>query len=273
MDQEQLDKLIEFATVYGLKIIAAILIFVIGRWIAKLLTRTVRKLMEKKEVDPALTSFITSLLYAVLLLSLSSWRRSAKWAFRPLPSSPFSVPPVSRWAALQGSLSNFASGVLIMLFRPFKIGDFIDAGGATGIVEEIGILVTELRSPDNKKIIVPNSGVMSGNITNITAKDTRRCDMAFGVSYTDDLDKVQGILMEMIKADERVLEDPEPQVVVAELGDSSINFKVRPWVKKEDYWGLYFDMQKAVKQRFDKEGISIPFPQRDVHLFQESAGG
>ena len=174
--------------------------------------------------------------------------------------------------ALQGSLSNFAAGVLIIIFRPFKIGDVIDAGGALGVVEEIGILVTEMKSPDNKKIIVPNSGIMSGNITNITAKDTRRCDMTFGVGYGDDLDKTQNILMEMLKADERVLEDPAPMVVVSELGDSSVNFAVRPWVKKEDYWGVFFDMQKAVKQRFDKEGISIPFPQRDVHLFQESAG-
>jgi small conductance mechanosensitive channel len=163
--------------------------------------------------------------------------------------------------------------VLIIIFRPFKIGDVIDAGGALGVVEEIGILVTEMKSPDNKKIIVPNSGIMSGNITNITAKDTRRVDMTFGVGYSDDLDKTQDILMEMLKADERVLEDPAPMVVVGELGDSSVNFNVRPWVKKEDYWGVFFDMQKAVKQRFDKEGISIPFPQRDVHLFQESAGG
>jgi small conductance mechanosensitive channel len=159
-----------------------------------------------------------------------------------------------------------------MLFRPFKIGDFVDAGGAAGIVEEIGILMTVMRTPNNKKIIVPNAGVMSGNITNITANDTRRCDLAFGVSYTDDLDKVQDILMEIVKANERVLENSEPMVVVSGLGDSSVNFAVCPWVKKEDYWGLYSDMQKAVKQRFDKERINIPFPQRDIHLFQEAGG-
>jgi small conductance mechanosensitive channel len=273
MDQEQINKLIEFATAYGLRIIAAILILVIGRWIAKLLTKSVRKLMEKKEVDPALTSFITSLLYAVLLIIVVLAAISKIGIQTTSFIAILGAAGLAVGLSLQGSLSNFAAGVLIMIFRPFKIGDFIDAGGAQGIVEEIGILVTEMRSPDNKKIIVPNAGIMSGNITNITAKDTRRCDMDFGVSYTDDLDKVESILMEMIKADDRVLEDPEPQVVVAELGDSSINFKVRPWVKKEDYWGLFFDMQKAVKQRFDKEGISIPFPQRDVHLFQESTGG
>jgi len=270
MDQEQIDKLVDFATVYGIRIIAALLIFVIGRWIAKLLTRSVRKVMEKKEVDPALTSFVSSLLYAILLIIVVLAAISKIGVQTTSFIAILGAAGLAIGLALQGSLANFAAGVLIMLFRPFKIGDFIDAGGATGVVEEIGILATELKSPDNKKIIVPNAGIMSGNITNITANDTRRCDMAFGVSYTDDLDRVQEILMEMIKADDRVLEDPEPAVVVAELADSSINFKVRPWVKKEDYWGLYFDMQKAVKQRFDKEGISIPFPQRDVHLIQET---
>lgn len=272
LNQEQIDSLIALGADWGLRILAAALIFFIGRWIARLITKTIRNLMEKKEVDPALTSFTTSLLYAFLLImvvmaAISKLGIQTTGLIAVLGAAGLAV-----GLALQGSLSNFAAGVLIIIFRPFKIGDVIDAGGALGVVEEIGILVTEMKSPDNKKIIVPNGGIMSGNITNITAKDTRRCDMAFGVGYSDDLDKTQDILMEMLKADERVLEDPAPVVVVAELGDSSVNFKVRPWVKKEDYWGVFFDMQKAVKQRFDKEGISIPFPQRDVHLFQESAG-
>lgn len=271
MDQEQIDKLIEFGTVYGLKIIAAILIFVIGRWIVKLVTKAVRRMMEKKEVDPALTSFISSLLYAVLLIIVVLAAISKLGIQTTSFIAILGAAGLAVGLAMQGSLSNFAAGVLIMLFRPFKIGDVIEAAGVLGVVEEIGIFVTEMKSPDNKKIIVPNGGIMAGNIINITAKDTRRCDMAFGIGYGDDIDKAQDVLMEMLVADERVLEDPAPMVVVKELGDSSVNFAVRPWVKKEDYWGVFFDMQKAVKQRFDKDGISIPFPQRDVHLFQESA--
>ena len=172
--------------------------------------------------------------------------------------------------ALQGSLSNFAAGVLIIMFRPFRIGDVIDAGGQVGAVKEIGVLVTVLASPDNKKIIVPNSAIMSGSITNITAHDTRRVDMSVGVSYSDDLDKVQSIILDVLNADARVLKDPAPQVVVSELADSSVNFHVRPWCKKEDYWGVFFDFQKTIKQRLDKEGVTIPFPQRDVWMRQVS---
>lgn len=272
MDQEQIDTFIQLGIDWGLRLLAAIVIFFIGRWVAKLLSRSVRRLMLKKEVDPALTSFVYSLLYALLLVFVVLAAIGKLGIQTTSLIAIIGAAGLAVGLALQGALSNFAAGVLIILFRPFKIGDFIDAGGATGIVEEIGILVTEMKTPDNKKIIVPNSGIMSGNITNLTANDTRRCDMTFGVSYSDDLDKVQAILMEMLKADVRVLPEPEPMVVVSELGDSSINFAVRPWVNKADYWGLYFDMQKAVKQRFDKEGISIPFPQRDVHLFRESAG-
>ncbi|MEM9161110.1 MAG: mechanosensitive ion channel domain-containing protein, partial [Verrucomicrobiota bacterium] len=170
--------------------------------------------------------------------------------------------------ALQGSLSNFAAGVLIIMFRPFRIDDVISAAGEIGKVTEISILTTILTSPDNKKIIVPNSAIMGGSITNITAHDTRRVDMSVGVSYSDDLDKVQSIILEVLAADDRVLKDPEPQVVVSELADSSVNFHVRPWAATSDYWGVFFDFQKTIKQRLDKEGVSIPFPQQDVYMHQ-----
>lgn len=155
---------------------------------------------------------------------------------------------------------------MIIAFRPFKVGDFIEAGGVAGVVEGIQIFSTQMRTGDNKAIILPNSGITSGNITNYSAKDTRRVDMVFGIGYDDDIKKTKDILMELITDDERILKDPEPLVAVSELGDSSVNFVVRPWVNSADFWGVKFDYTEAVKLRFDKEGISIPFPQQDVHL-------
>ncbi|MFO7725411.1 MAG: mechanosensitive ion channel, partial [Oceanipulchritudo sp.] len=171
--------------------------------------------------------------------------------------------------ALQGSLSNFASGILIILFRPFKIGDFVEVGGVMGVVDEIGILMTEMHTVDNKGIVMPNAEIMNGHIVNFNARDTRRLDMTFGISYGDDIDKAKAILTDIIESDERCLKDPAPTIAIAELGDSSVNFVVRPWVKGTDYWGVLFDVHETVKKRFDAEGVSIPFPQRDVHLYQE----
>lgn len=226
--------------------------------------------MEARKVDPALVSFGTNIIYYVLVIAVTLA------AVQQLGFQTTSLVAILGAAglavglALGGALSNFASGVLIILFRPFKIGDFIDAGGQAGVVEEIGVLVTILRSPDNKKIIQPNTSIMSGAIINVTANDTRRVDMSVGVSYTDDLDKVQNIILDVLNADERILKDPAPQVVVAELADSSVNFNVRPWCATGDYWGVFFDFQKAIKQRLDNEGVSIPFPQQDVYMHQAS---
>jgi len=173
--------------------------------------------------------------------------------------------------ALQGSLSNFAAGVLLILFKPFKAGNFIKAGGEMGTVIEVGLLTTELKTPDNVKIIMPNSSIMAGAITNLSAHPTRRVDMSVGVGYGDDLNQAKQIMLDLLLADERVLKDPAPQIEVANLGDSSVDFVVRPWVHAADYWGVKFDFTKSVKESFDAAGISIPFPQRDVHLFQETA--
>ncbi len=263
---------IEFVTLYGIQILIALAIFIIGKWVAKVVTNGVRKVMEKRNVDPALISFAGNLIYSIMLIFVVIAAIDKIGVQTTSFIAVIGAAGLAVGLALQGSLANFASGVLIILFRPFKIGDFIDAGGAVGVVEEISILVTILKTPDNKKIIAPNAAIMGGVITNVTANDTRRVDMVFGVSYTDDLEKVKSILEEIIASDERILKDPAPQVVVAEHGDSSINFKVRPWTATGDYWGVYFDMHMKVKLRFDQEGISIPFPQRDVHLFQESNG-
>jgi len=170
--------------------------------------------------------------------------------------------------ALQGSLANFASGVLMLIFRPFQVGDFIDGAGVMGIVEEIQIFTTQLRTLDNKTIIIPNAKITGDNITNYTRKETRRVDLVIGVSYREDIEKVKSVVADVLNGDERILKDPAPTIGVLELGDSSVNFAVRPWVKTGDYWDVYFDTTEKIKKRFDAEGISIPFPQRDVHLYQ-----
>ena len=173
--------------------------------------------------------------------------------------------------ALQGSLSNFAAGVLMIIFRPFKVGDFIEGAGTAGVVEEIQIFTTQLRTPDNKTIIIPNAKLTADNIVNFSAKGTRRADMVFGIGYDDDIDKARNIISEILSNEARILKDPPPQVAVSELADSCVNFVVRPWVDADDYWGVVFDVTEAVKKRFDAEGVNIPFPQRDVHLYEHKA--
>ncbi len=170
--------------------------------------------------------------------------------------------------ALQGSLANFASGVMLIIFRPLKVGDFVEAGGATGTVREIGIFTSILSSPDNKKIYVPNANLTGAKIINYSAFGTRRIDLVAGVSYGDSLDLVKATLEQILAEDDRILTDPAPTIAVLELADSSVNFAVRPWVKEEDYWDVRFDTQEKIKQRFDEKGISIPFPQQDVHLIK-----
>lgn len=267
---ERLGNYADLAIGYGLKLIAALAIFFIGKWVAGMMRRGISKGLTKREIDPTLVSFGSSLLYymlmvVVIIASIQQIGFQTTSMVAVLGAAGLAV-----GLALQGSLSNFASGVLIILFRPFKVGDVIEAAGHIGSVKEIGILMTIMASGDNKKIVLPNSAIMSGTIVNITANDTRRVDMSVGVSYSDDLDKVQQIILDVLKADERVLEDPAPQVVVSELAGSSVNFHVRPWCMKDDYWGVFFDFQKTIKQRLDKEGVSIPFPQQDVYLHQVS---
>jgi small conductance mechanosensitive channel len=170
---------------------------------------------------------------------------------------------------LQGSLSNFAAGVLIVVFRPYRVGDFVEVAGISGAVVQVQILTTVLKTGDNKQIVVPNAQIMDSIITNYSANDKRRVDMLVGVSYEDDLDQVRKTIKELVDADDRVLQEPECLIAVAELADSSVNFAVRPWVKTEDYWGVMFDLTEAIKKRFDRDGISFPFPQQDVHLYQQ----
>lgn len=265
-------KIQEWVALYGLKVIAALAILVIGRWVAKGVRAFIRKLLERSKVEQTLVSFVTSLAYVgmmafIIIAALGQLGVQTASFVAVLGAAGLAV-----GLALQGSLANFAAGVLMVMFKPFTVGDLIEAGGTTGVVEEIGIFNTEIKTPDNKKVIVPNSKVTGDNIINYTAKGVRRVDMVAGVSYSDDLDKVRKVLEGILAGDERIMKDPEPTIGVLELADSSVNFAVRPWVRADDYWDVWFDTQEKIKKEFDAAGIAIPFPQRDVHLFNEQAG-
>jgi small conductance mechanosensitive channel len=258
----------ELITFYGLKVIAAIAIFVIGRYVAIAVRGVLRRTLRKSAVDETLVTFVVNVAYTLLLAFVVI---AALGQLGVQTASFVAVVGAAGLAiglALQGSLANFAAGVLMIIFKPFKAGDYIEAGGIAGTVEGLSIFTTELKTPDNKKVIVPNAKITSDNIVNYSAKDQRRIDIVAGVSYRDDLDKVRQVLKGILDEDERILKDPAPTIGVLALADSSINFAVRPWVKTGDYWAVYFDTHEKIKKRFDAEGISIPFPQRDVHLYK-----
>ena len=268
MGEDFLTRAYDLGAEFGLKLVTALVIFIIGRWVARRLAGLVEKGMTKAGTDSTLTGFLRNIVYIglltfVILAAIAQLGVQTTSFIAVLGAAGFAV-----GLALQGSLANFAAGVLIIIFRPFKSGDFVEAGGVAGVVENIQIFTTTMRTGDNKTIIIPNGQITSGTIVNYSTKDTRRVDMVIGVGYGDDLDKVRRVLEEILKEDERVLEDPAPTIGVLELADSSVNFAVRPWVKSADYWPVYFALHEKVKKRFDKEGISIPFPQQDVHIHQ-----
>lgn len=261
----------ELVIVHGINILVAFAIFIIGRWVAKLIRKFIEKMLAKKDVAPVVNSFVCSLAYTALLVFVIIAALAQVGIQTTSLIAIIGAAGLAIGLALQGSLANFAAGVLLIIFRPFKVGDYVECGGTAGAVEEIQIFTTQLNSPDNKKIIIPNAKVLGDNITNYSAKETRRVDMVIGVGYSDDLQKVEQVLQDVLSKDARVLGDPAPTIAVMELADSSVNFAVRPWVKTADYWAVYFDLTKNIKLRFDAEGIAIPFPQRDVHLYQEKA--
>jgi len=254
----------------ALDIVAAILIFLIGRWVAETVTGTIRKVMQAQEVDKILESFVTNLVYWVLMVFVIIAAINKIGVQTTSLIAIMGAAGLAVGLALQGSLANFAAGVLIVIFRPYRVGDFVEAAGISGSVEKVQILSTILKTPDNKVIIVPNGQIMGAIITNYSANETRRVDMVIGVSYSDDLDKVRNIIRELVDADDRILKDPACMIAVGELADSSVNFFVRPWVQTADFWPVKLDLTEAIKKRFDAEGVSIPFPQRDVHIYQES---
>ena len=256
---------------FAINLVTAIIIFYLGRLVVRMLTRGMRKVMEAQEVDKTLISFTSNLASTVLLTVVIIASVGALGVQTTSFIAVLGAAGLAIGLALQGSLSNFAAGVLIVLFRPYKVGDWIEAAGISGGVEEVQILTTILKTGDNKQVIVPNAQIMNSIITNYSANDTRRVDMVVGVSYDDDLDKVRSTLEELVAAEDRILDDPGCTIAVSALADSSVNFVVRPWVKTSDYWGVMFDMTEAIKKRFDKDGISFPFPQQDVHVYKATA--
>ena len=271
--EEMLDKIYQLLTVYGLKVLAALAIFIIGRWVAKGVRKLVVRIMTKGKVDPTLISFTSNMAYIgllafIVIAALGQLGIQTTSFIAVLGAAGLAV-----GLALQGSLSNFAAGFLLIIFRPFKVGDLIEGAGVFGVVEAIQIFTTQLKTADNKTVIVPNAKLTDDNIVNWTVKGTRRVDMVFGIGYEDDIDKARSLMADIIAQDDRILEAPAPQISVSELADSSVNFVVRPWAKVEDYWGVYFDLTEKIKKAFDANGVSIPYPQRDVHVYQHGGEG
>nr|WP_320191531.1 mechanosensitive ion channel domain-containing protein [uncultured Desulfobacter sp.] len=273
LKQIDIEKYIEmvtyWVTTYSVKILAALLILVIGKWIARRITNLITKLMEKNKVDLTLVRFLDSIIYytfmVVIVIAAAGQLGINTTSFLTIVGAA----GLAIGLALKDSLSNFASGVMLVLFRPYRVNDFVDIGGTTGTVVSISLFTTELNTPDNQKVIVPNSGITSNVITNVTANPTRRVDLVIGIGYDDDIKKAKEVIQGVLTEEKRILPTPAPLIAVSELADSSVNFVVRPWVKTGDYWSVYFALTENIKLALDANGISIPFPQQDVHMYQE----
>ena len=262
------DRIIAGLISYAPKVLLALITLIIGLWIISIIGNIFGRFMKKKKVDESLRPFLISLasiaLKILLIISVIGMLGVATTSFvAVLAAAGFAV-----GLALQGSLANFAGGVLILLFKPFKVGDYIDAQGHSGTVHSIEILATTLKTPDNKTIIIPNGSLSNNSIVNYSTEKNRRLDMTFSIGYADDMNKAQKILEDIVKKDKRILKEPAYQIVISNLNISSIDFAVRVWVDANDYWDLYFYMLKKVKEEFDKNKISIPYPQQDIHLYK-----
>jgi small conductance mechanosensitive channel len=262
----------EQGTDIGMKVAAAIAIFLVGRWVAQLVVDIVRKTLARTEMEDTLEKFLCNMLNGVLMIVVAIATIGALGVETTSLLAVLGAAGLAVGLALQGSLSNFASGVLIITFKPYKVGDYIEGGGVSGTVDEVQIFTTVLKTPDNKMVIVPNSQIMDSIITNYSAHANRRVDLVVGCGYGDNIDEVYRVLNEIIKNDDRILSDPAPSIVLNTLADSSVNFNVRPWCKKEDYWDVHNGVTEQVKRQFDSNGLNIPFPQRDVHVYQHGYG-
>lgn len=263
-----IDKIINLGIEYGPKLIGAILVLILGLWIIKIITKVISKLMKKKNTDPSLSTFLRSLtnilLKVMLVISVMGMIGIEMTSFIAV----LGAAGLAVGMALSGTLQNFAGGVIILIFKPFKVGDFIEAQGYTGTVYEIQLFNTLLKSLDNRIIIIPNGGLSTSSMINYSTEALRRVDWTFGIGYGDDIDKAKSVIFKLINADSRILKDPEPFVAVSELADSSVNFAVRVWVKTADYWDVFFNMNEAVYKTFTTENLNIPYPQMDVHVHQ-----
>jgi small conductance mechanosensitive channel len=264
--QDLIEPLVGLVSSWGLQVVGAVAVLVVGRFICGALRRGTRRALERSSVDATLIPFLSSGVYymaltVVVLAVLNLFGIQTASVIAVLGAAGLAV-----GLAMQGTLSNFSAGVMLLVFRPFKLGDYVEAAGTAGSVQEIGIFSTTLHTPDNVKITVPNSAMYGGTIKNYSANDTRRNDLVVGISYDDDIAKARETIQKVLTADSRVLADPEPVVAVAELGDSSVNLVVRPWCRSEDYWALRFDLTRALKEQLEAAGCSIPYPQHDVHV-------
>ncbi|NWO07775.1 MAG: mechanosensitive ion channel [Alteromonadaceae bacterium] len=262
-----MDQAISLVMTYAPKVVLAIITLIVGLWLINRFVKVLDSKLGKK--DPTLNSFLCGLLSAILkillLISVASMVGIATTSFVAI----IGAAGLAVGLALQGSLGNFAGGVLILIFKPFKVADTIEAQGFLGAVREISILYTIVDTFDNRRVVIPNGSLSNASLTNVSYYDTRRCDMTFGISYNDDIDKARAIIKRCLDEDERVLPEPEPRISIGSLGDNSVNFIVRPWTKTDDLWPVYWDMHEKIKKAFDAEGITIPFPQRDVHIYKE----
>lgn len=259
---------IELAMLYIPKVLLAIITLLVGLWVIKIITKVIKRTLDKSQVEITLSrflgSFVSGILKIMLVITVISMLGVQMTSFIAI----LGAAGLAVGLALQGSLANFAGGVLVLLFRPYQVGDVIEAQGFIGSVHSIQIFNTVMKTFDNKTIIIPNGDISNGSIVNYSTEPKRRVDMTFGIGYEDDIDKAKGIIEGLIDQDKRILKDPDPMVRVSELGDSSVNFVVRVWCEAPNYWDIFFDMQEKVKKAFDADGISIPYPQQDVHLYK-----
>lgn len=269
LGEENMGQLITFIAAYGLKIIVALAIFIVGKWIAKKVTGFIGARMTANNVDITVSKFVQNILYyiamVVILIAVLGQLGIQTASFVAI----IGAAGLAVGLALQGSLANFAAGVLLILFRPIKVGDFVEVAGVAGVIQEISIFSTTLTTGDNKTIIIANASVMGSNIINYSTQATRRIDMVVGVAYDSNLEQVKTLLKEIADADDRVLKDKDVTIGVLELADSSVNLVFRPWVKSADYWGVHFDLHERIKNRFDEAGIGIPYPTMDVNVSKD----
>jgi small conductance mechanosensitive channel len=259
---------VTLVSIWGLQLAGALAVLILGRFGCGLARKSVRRAMENRRVDASLVPFVSNLVYfilfaAVIIAVLGLFGIETTSLVALLGTAGLAI-----GLALQGTLANFSSGAMLLLFRPFRVGDYIDAAGVAGTVHEIGVFSTTLNTPDNVRIIVPNSGVFGATIKNFSTNDTRRNDIVLGISYDDDISNAIAVVNAVLGKDSRVLSDPEPLVAVTELADSSVNLVVRPWCRSEDYWSLRYDLIRRFKEELEQAGCSIPYPQHDVHLHQ-----
>lgn len=261
----------EYAMPWGIKIIMALAIFFIGRWVIRLIVGLLKNLLNRSQMDGMLVNFVASIVNAVLLIFVIIAALNQLGVDTTSLVALIAAAGLAVGLALQDSMQNFAAGVMIFVFKPFKSGDFIEAGGVMGVVEDINVFSSTLRTGDNKEIILPNGAIYGSAIINYSARETRRVDMVFGIGYDDDIREAKKILERLVMEDSRILKDPTPVVALGELADSSVNFVVRPWVASSDYWAVMWDMNEKVKLAFDEAGISIPYPQMDLHVHKQDS--